>query len=259
MACKIEGCNGKDYVGGLCSRHYERRRRTGTTNDGPKARGSLKERFERHYERRGLDECWLWTGKSVVDGYGTISIGGRRSKKMLAHRVAYELANGPIEYQSGYHGAVVRHTCDNAACVNPKHLVLGTQADNVKDMMDRGRFAVPNLRGEDHGNARFTEENIRYIKSSLKSDIELGAEFGCDRNVIYGIRAGKSWTHVDVEVAIKRHTNSGSGHHSSRLTDDDIRYIRNCSETSFELAAKFSMNYNSINKIRARTTWKHVK
>lgn len=53
-------------------------------------------------------------------------------------------------------------------------------------------------------------------------------------------------------------TQFGSKHHDTKLTEEDVRYIRSCSETSYELAARFGMNYNSINKIRARTTWKHV-
>lgn len=83
------------------------------------------------------DGCWLWKGARhrLANGtmtYGTIML--TKGRTALAHRVSYELANGDLSDD-----AVLRHTCDNPACVRPDHLVAGTQQDNLADMREKGR------------------------------------------------------------------------------------------------------------------------
>ena len=78
--------------------------------------------------------CWEWTAAINENGYGVISEDGHGSRTLLAHRVAWKLANGSIPA-----GMVVRHRCDNPACVRPSHLELGTMADNQRDMAERCR------------------------------------------------------------------------------------------------------------------------
>jgi hypothetical protein len=87
------------------------------------------------------DACWLWTGSTGPSNrYGMLRVNGRSVK---VHRFAWELVNGPIP-----DGKVVRHRCDNTLCVNPYHLELGTQLDNVRDSISRGRFTrAPRVRG----------------------------------------------------------------------------------------------------------------
>lgn len=105
---------------------------------GP-ARRSLEERFWEKVQK--TDSCWPWTGFLNHFGYGNISSGGRYGRPIRAHRVSWELHNGPIP-----DGLFVLHNCpsgDNPACVNPAHLWLGTKLQNSRDMMAKGRWWHP--------------------------------------------------------------------------------------------------------------------
>lgn len=81
--------------------------------------------------RKG-DGCWEWQAKRFDNGYGSFAVS--RNKNQGAHRVAWELTNGPIPA-----GMSVLHHCDNRPCVRPDHLFLGTQLDNMRDMLAKGR------------------------------------------------------------------------------------------------------------------------
>ncbi len=100
----------------------------------------LVERFWIKVKRGGPDDCWPWQG-TRSNGYGQIAVThdgrGRRQRRLLAHRVAWELANG----KKIPRGLLVRHRCDNPPCCNPQHLLLGTHGDNIADAVARGRLA----------------------------------------------------------------------------------------------------------------------
>lgn len=97
-------------------------------------------RFWEKVDRRSPDECWWWTGSVGSHGYGQLAdLGTVRT----THRLSWELHNGPIPKGEGAHGICVCHTCDVRTCVNPGHLFLGTQRDNLKDMRDKGRAFDP--------------------------------------------------------------------------------------------------------------------
>jgi len=184
-SCAVNDCDNGVFATGLCSKHYMRLRITGTTDDGPKARASLADRFWKYVDKRGPDECWPWIGSGSL-GYGTIQVGGRSGKKVLAHRISWELHKGQIpENKDEFHGTVVRHQCNNRLCVNPTHLKLGTQSDNVQDMWIN--------KGGPRGNARLTESQIASIKADPRSSRRLAPIYGVSDAHIRAIRNGRTW------------------------------------------------------------------
>lgn len=128
--------------------------------------------------------CWLWLGRVNKLGYGT---GRFRDGTAIASRLSFIAFKDLIPT-----GHRVRHTCDNPSCVNPEHLILGTGDDNMKDKVRRGRQA----RGERHGMARLTEEEVRVIRASSLTQDTLGRKFGVSQVMISRIQLRKAWRHI---------------------------------------------------------------
>lgn len=128
--------------------------------------------------------CNPWTKAINNLGYG---ISWKDGKTISAHRKVYEELNGPIPK-----GLVVRHTCDNRSCVNPKHLILGTAKQNSQDMVERNRQA----KGSKVGTSVLTEEIVLMIKSMSGSSRKVATLFGCSATTIKDIRKNKIWKHV---------------------------------------------------------------
>ena len=155
-----------------------------------RARAPLAVRFERNILRGYDSGCWLWNGGVTSKGYGLISIGGRKNGHILAHRYAYLMANGEIP--AGY---VVCHACDVPACVNPRHLFAGTQIENMRDCLRKGRFNHGSRgRGGDLSScAKLTADAVRAIRSSSESLAVLGRRYGVDKTAISAVRRRKTW------------------------------------------------------------------
>jgi hypothetical protein len=172
---------------------------------------TTEERFWKNVDKSGGPEsCWLWTAGKSGD-YGDFWIAGGHTG---AHRMAYVLSRGGIP-----DGMFVCHKCDNPICVNPAHLFLGTCADNLADMAQKGRAAkgdqngrrlhpesVP--RGEGSASAKLTEQQViamrvRFAGGGVtKSD--LMREYGVSHRQVRNILARRQWAHVTDAYEVAR-------------------------------------------------------
>ncbi len=127
------GCSSQ-FSCGYPSEFKRKKYCTKTCSNIHRPQPSAKERLWEKVDRSG--DCWIWKGAISNKGYGSFRF---NNKTELAHRVAWILVNGPIPDGVGDHGTCVLHSCDNPRCVNPAHLFLGTQVDNINDMVRKGR------------------------------------------------------------------------------------------------------------------------
>lgn len=145
--------------------------------------------------------CHEWNSALNPRGYGIFSLKrGSKWGAVLAHRVAWEIANGPIPT-----GLYVCHSCDNPRCVNPSHLFIGTQLDNIRDMMEKGREAIGyHPKGSAHGCAKMTEDSVIEIRKMRLAGFEwksIASRFGIGLSTAHSIGTGRTWKHVDYPVA----------------------------------------------------------
>ena len=140
------------------------------------------------------DACWEWQAYRMTDGYGQFGIG---QQVLRAHRVAWELENGPIAP-----GHYVCHHCDNPPYVNPAHLFIGTAADNMQDKAAKGRGSGGAF-GASHPKTTLSEAEARQVRRLYDEGWigrDIASSFGISPSVVSSIGTRRSWVRLDREA-----------------------------------------------------------
>lgn len=178
--CTVPECERARWAKGMCLMHYKRVWRHGSverTRAAPSmTRGDRLRRVGWDVSDQG---CWVFRGRRRKNGRCEVRYQNRMEQ---AHRLAYAEWVGPIPG-----GLVVRHRCDNPPCINPDHLELGTQLDNMRDMVERRRFHAK-LTVSDVGDIR------RVLRDPRRPSMErIGEMFGVSGSAVQRIASGTSW------------------------------------------------------------------
>ena len=149
---------------------------------------TIEERFWAKVKK--TKQCWIWTGSRGNRGYGRFRMD--KDDYWNAHRVTWAITFGPIP-----DGLQVLHHCDNPACVRPDHLFLGTQSDNVRDMVQKNRANRPY--GPRHFRTALTEDQVRAMRAEWATGItqnQLARKYGISTSGIHGILHRRVWRHI---------------------------------------------------------------
>lgn len=178
--------------GAECCRGCSQARRIGRVCMSCQPLGTTTERYQAPLEERfwskvtrgvSPDDCWLWTG-TLSKGYGRLSKGRVSEGYLTASRVSWEISEGrPVP-----DGLFVLHSCDNPRCVNPKHLRIGDQIDNMLDMKLRKRKRT-----------KLTPEQVTYLRSLPRrygTFKRVAAELGVSPDCIREVRSRRTWRHI---------------------------------------------------------------
>lgn len=157
----------------------------------------FENRFWKNVQKNTNDQCWLWSGCFGDDGYGRLRAERgyltKHGKRFMwaTHRASWTLHFGEIP-----DGLSVLHRCDVKACVNPEHLFLGTQADNMADKTNKGRAQ----HGEAHGMSKLTESNVRAIRQMKNLAVcqnDIAEFFGVSKQLVSLIVRRRLWKSLE--------------------------------------------------------------
>lgn len=149
--------------------------------------GTPAERLERGAKANPNTGCIEWVGYTR-GGYGSLRIDG---KQLQAHRVAYEISKGPIP-----EGLFVCHKCDNRRCINIEHLFLGTNKDNVDDMVAKSRHHGPRQKGSANPMSKMTEEQALFAIRATCSIADIAKAIGVAQGTVRSARRAETWKHL---------------------------------------------------------------
>jgi len=254
-SCCIKGCDREVSSNGLCINHHRRNQLYGSPvasklTDWRWLRLSKEERFWKSVNKTA--GCWLWTSSLDKDGYGAFRADHDGIMHTRAHRFSYALHKGKIPSL-----LAVCHTCDVRACVNPEHLFLGTNAENMDDKMAKGRHRVIN--GESHYKARLTEEQAQAILLDPRPHSQIANAYNVARTTISSLKARYSWPGLGEAKGVKAKRISPRRGVSDSVTPDMVREILASEARGIDLAAKFGITPQMVSNIRHRRMWAHIE
>lgn len=193
--CSVEGCDRGHFGLNFCKMHYRRFKKYGFTgmvgteqNLYSLSRPNDLKKFFLSNIRISKEGCYEWIGKKNNDGYGTLTIDKKTSS---VHRYMAALSLG-FDIKSEL---CVLHKCDNPCCINPEHLFIGTQEENIQDMVRKKRIRV----GSSKPLSKLNEDSVKKIKELLLAGMfqyEIAKMFNIDRTIISRINTGEAWKHV---------------------------------------------------------------
>lgn len=156
----------------------------------------MKHLFDRFWAKvEVVDGCWEWTAAKSSTGYGSIM--AEDGTVRLAHRISYEMHRGAILKTDNHFDTCVLHSCDNRGCVNPDHLFIGTNADNIADKVAKGR--AQRMFDPANGRTKLTKDEVLAIRAAepvYGINTKLAKQYGVTNAHISGIRAGLRWAHI---------------------------------------------------------------
>jgi hypothetical protein len=192
IICGIKECDLPVLTLGLCNKHWRRNKKFGSpmaisSHSGSNRGLSAEERFWKGVIK--ADGCWIWKLSKDKNGYGIFRGMIGQTEFTKAHRYSYALHTGDLLI-----GMQSLHSCDNPSCVNPLHLSSGTNADNMRDKVQKGRSRVPV--GEKNGHAILTERQAKRILKDPRTYAEIAFEYNVAPSTIGSLKQRVSWKHL---------------------------------------------------------------
>ena len=240
----------------------------------------MKPILQRFLEKVDIDvstpeSCWLWKGGKIRSGYGSMRVDG---VSWLAHRVSYRLLIGDIP--DGLH---CLHRCDVPNCVRPSHLFLGTQSDNMVDMVakGRGRQPLPPI-GEQHRHAKLNRVDVycvrQIVSQGIASQRRVARLFGVSPSAVEQIINNKRWRHLpsdfwgfSVEDRVQiwtqwpnwvKQVERPELHGLAKVNDVDVYCIRQIVAQGFAtqkvVASLLGVSHSTVSQIINKKRWDHV-
>jgi hypothetical protein len=184
LICSVHECAEPMHAKQMCKRHYKQFHRTGAVRIGLVGKhGPISERFWHHVDKKSDAECWNWKGHLDKDGYGSL----RTPKTQVrAHRVSFQIHN-----DQSIDGLIVRHLCNNPSCVNPAHLAVGTQVDNMRDR----ELAGNTPRNEAHKNCKFSDLIVEAVIAGTGTYKQIADRFSMSESQVGNIKR-KAQRHI---------------------------------------------------------------